>query len=397
MNNKDMVNYPFKFSKISGRLIRRINRFVVEVEVEGCKEEAYLANPGRLWELFLPGTELLLSSDLSRGKMPYTVLACLKEGRQILLHTHLTNQVIRNLIDNHRLTLFKDYKVVRGEPACGRVRLDLLLKHHSTGADYYLEVKSCTLFAGRVAMFPDAVTKRGADHLCKLKELSNAGVKTGCLFVVMDPGTDYFLPAYHIDSSFASVFREVQDQVQLNAVALGFDPAFSEVETIKPLQIPFGFLDSELQDRGVYLLLIRIEDEKTIAVGGLGQKGFERGYYVYVGSAKRGLSKRVARHTRKRKRKRWHVDYLVAEADKVAPVSIMSSDQLECKLAESLQNIADHFVKGFGSSDCRCESHLYYFAENPLQNLLFIEMIQYYRIMRLERKLIHNNSLKKDG
>ena len=395
MNNEGMFDYPFNFSKISGRLIGRINRFVVEVEVDGRKEEAYLANPGRLWELFLPGTELLLSPDLSRGKIPYTVLACLKEGRQILLHTHLTNQVIRSLIDNNRLALFKDYKVVRGEPACGRVRFDLLLKHHYTGADYYLEVKSCTLFAGRVAMFPDAVTKRGADHLCKLKELSNAGVKTGCLFVVMNPGTDYFLPAYHIDSSFASVFREVQDQVQLSAVAIGFDPAFREVDTIKPLQIPFGFLDSELQDSGVYLLLIRIEEEKTIAVGGLGQKRFELGYYVYVGSAKCGLSKRVARHTRKRKRKRWHIDYLVTEADKVTPVSIISSDQLECELAESLQNIADYFVKGFGSSDCRCDSHLYYFVENPLQNLLFIKMIQYYRIMRLERKLIHNDAGKK--
>ena len=84
-----MLSYPFTFPKINGRLSRRLNRFVVEVAVDGRRENAYLANPGRLWELLLPGAEILLSPALARGKMPYTVLACRKEGRDVLVHTHL--------------------------------------------------------------------------------------------------------------------------------------------------------------------------------------------------------------------------------------------------------------------------------------------------------------------
>ncbi|NLC11412.1 MAG: hypothetical protein GX767_04065 [Firmicutes bacterium] len=49
-----MFTYPFTFPKIGGRLVRRLNRFVVEADVGGRKEKAYLANPGRLWELLLP-------------------------------------------------------------------------------------------------------------------------------------------------------------------------------------------------------------------------------------------------------------------------------------------------------------------------------------------------------
>ncbi len=382
-----MSKYPFSFPKVKGRLVRRVNRFVAEVEIDGRRKEAYLANPGRLWELFLPGTELLLSPDLSKGKKPYTVLAAFQNGRPVLLHTHLTNKIVYRLIDEGRLEGFEDYRVIQEEPACGRHRFDLLLEHSRTGSDYYLEVKTCTLFDGRVAMFPDAVTKRGSEHLYKLKELAEQGISTGCLFVVMNPETEYFLPAYHIDPAFAAVFREVKDRVQLSAVALGFDPGFNAIDTVKTLRLPFEILDAELQDGGAYLLLIKLGDDFTIAAGSLGQGSFKQGHYIYVGSARRNLSKRVARHTRKRKKKRWHIDYLVEKAAHVKPVPIITTDDLECELAGRLSEIADCPVKGFGSSDCSCPAHLFYFAGNPLEDPRFIDLIQNYRIRRLEHKL----------
>ncbi len=382
-----MSKYPFSFPKVSGQLVRRINRFVVEVDIDGRSEEAYLANPGRLWELFLPGTELLLSPGFSKGEKPYTVLACLKDGRPVLLHTHLTNKIVHHLITEGRLAGFEDYRVTKEEPACGRHRFDLLLKHNWTGSDCYLEIKTCTLFDGRLAMFPDAVTKRGSDHLYRLKGLAEQGVGAGCLFVVMNPETEYFLPAYHVDPAFASAFQEVKDRVQLSAVAVGFDPGFNEIDTVKPLRVPFEILDAELQDGGAYLLLIKMDDEVKITAGSLAQAALKRGYYVYVGSASRNLSKRVDRHTRKKKKKRWHIDYLIEKATRVKPVPVISSDKLECELAGRLSDIADCPVKGFGSSDCRCPAHLFYFTENPLEDPLFIELIQYYRIRRLEHKL----------
>ncbi len=382
-----MYSYPFTFPKISGRLVRRVNRFVVEAEVEGSRVEAYLPNPGRLWELLLPGTELLLSPAPEANKLPFTVLACRKKGWNVLLHTHLTNKVIRHLIDAGCIKSLEDYRVIKEEPVCGRHRLDLLLQHNTRGYSYYLEVKTCTLFEGRVAMFPDAITARGANHLYKLKELSAAGIKTGCLFAVMDPGVKHFLPAYHIDFNFTRAFLEVKDKVQLKAVAIGFDQSFEEVNSIVPVTVPFDYLNSEFQDRGTYLLLVKMGSEKTLTAGRLNPARFKQGYYVYVGSAMSSLSKRVARHIRKRKRKRWHIDYLVNEADAVTAIPIISSVYLECELADRLQEIAARPVQGFGSSDCSCRAHLFYVAENPLHNLRFIDLIQHYRIGRLEEKL----------
>ena len=73
-----MTGYPFGFPETRGNFIKRLNRFVVEAEAEGSRVEKYLPNPGRLWELLLPGTELILSPALSGGKLPDTVLACCK-------------------------------------------------------------------------------------------------------------------------------------------------------------------------------------------------------------------------------------------------------------------------------------------------------------------------------
>ncbi len=388
MDTLFMLNYPFDYTKIRGKLIERINRFVVRVDIEGQVKEAYLANPGRLWELMLPGTELLLSPDLSKGKIPYTVLACRKEGQDILLHTHLTNKVVRSLIDDGKLPAFQSYRVVKEEPAYGRHRFDLLLENMNTGEPYYLEIKSNTLFDGKVAMFPDAVTGRGANHLKMLQEIVGKGIKTGCLFVVMNPGVSYFMPAYHIDYFFAQTFVDVRSDVELQAVALGFEPNFSKISSVRPVTIPLEFLQNELLDRGVYLLLINVNGDKTLTVGNLGGMTFKQGYYVYVGSAMNTLSKRIARHKRKRKKKRWHIDYLSAEASTITAVPIITGDRLECELAAGVNGAGGEAVMGFGCSDCHCHSHLYYFKENPLFNASIIELIQHYRIGRLEKKLI---------
>lgn len=384
-----MLDYPFNFPKIRAHYIRRLKRFVVQAETGSKVVNAYLANPGRLWELLLPGTELMLVPSSSAGKLDYTVLACRKAGDAILLHTHLTNRIVKDMVNSGLIEAFKDYRVVREEPSYGRHRFDLLLKHRKDNRDFYLEIKTSTLFAGKIAMFPDAVTKRGKEHLYKLKELSDTGIKSGCIFIVMNPRVEYFLPAYHVDSDFSHAFLKVRDSVQLQAFAAGFDPDFRQAELVRELEIPFQFLINELKDRGFYMLLIRVGEGKTIRAGSLGEIFFNKGYYTYVGSAMKGLSKRISRHIKRKKKKRWHIDYLTAEAEEVKAIPIIGpkGNDMECEIAFILHRMADNAVKGFGSSDCRCKSHLFHFLGNPLHNPGFIDLVQYYRLQALEKRI----------
>jgi sugar fermentation stimulation protein A len=128
-----------------GIFIARPNRFVVECSVGNKIIRAYLPNPGRLWELLLPGSKLCLvkhSPDADRSTL-YMAVAVEKDGVPILLHTHLNNAVARNLIENSLIPGLEGAVVIRPEITIGHSRFDFLLQKEKR--EFVLEVKSCTL------------------------------------------------------------------------------------------------------------------------------------------------------------------------------------------------------------------------------------------------------------
>lgn len=111
---------------------------------------------------------------------------------------------------------------------------------------------------------------------------------------------------------------------------------------------------------GSYALIIPVATPTEIAVGALGRIRFAAGVYAYCGSAlgPGGLRARLIRHCRVAKRCHWHVDYLLAET-RIGEVWVAHSDcRLECTLAAALRRLGAVPVPRFGSSDCRCSSHL---------------------------------------
>ncbi len=113
--------------------------------------------------------------------------------------------------------------------------------------------------------------------------------------------------------------------------------------------------------KGTYVLILRLLKNKTIHVGALGEINFRRGYYAYVGSAMGGIEARIERHLRKEKKMRWHIDYLRKEAD-IVEIWYMEGMKEECRIA-GIFNKRFPSIPNFGSTDCRCKSHLFYAAE----------------------------------
>jgi sugar fermentation stimulation protein A len=112
--------------------------------------------------------------------------------------------------------------------------------------------------------------------------------------------------------------------------------------------------------KGIYALVISVNKAAVVNVGALGEMKFDEGAYVYVGSAQISMEKRIARHLRKTKRRFWHIDYLLA-AEGVGVLRVFQKEGArseECKTAERLGKVGV-VVKGFGSSDCNCEGHLF--------------------------------------
>ena len=123
-------------------------------------------------------------------------------------------------------------------------------------------------------------------------------------------------------------------------------------------------------DSGLYQLVIGLSEPRGIIVGRHGRFSFPAGYYVYTGSARRGLESRIARHLRSRKTMRWHIDYLL-RSGQVLEVRRYATDRSECELSGTVEALpgSEVIAPGFGSSDCRCSTHLFHFLRNPAQEL----------------------------
>ena len=112
--------------------------------------------------------------------------------------------------------------------------------------------------------------------------------------------------------------------------------------------------------KGVYVLIIQVDEDVDVNVGAIGKLTFKKGLYAYVGSAQNNLEQRVKRHIRKEKRRFWHVDYLLDnDAAKVVEVFQKQADKTEeCAVAKVIGQRGEP-TDGFGSSDCSCKSHLF--------------------------------------
>jgi Uri superfamily endonuclease len=150
-------------------------------------------------------------------------------------------------------------------------------------------------------------------------------------------------------------------------------------KTKEAVKNPLILIDRERLDRvsikGTYCLLINCGRPQSIQIGKLGVIDFTRGFYLYIGSALSGIGRRVSRHLRNEKNKFWHIDYfLMSRHVNIEQIFCIESDKkIECRIAKKVGTIAES-VEGFGSSDCRCRSHLFFLGDQEVgwENFLII-------------------------
>ncbi len=362
--------------------LSRPNRFTVRCEQEGRVIRAFLPNPGRLLELLLPGCRLYLVEEkgIQTRKTDHTVVAVERADQPIMLHTHRTNDVARYLLEQGKVPGLEETKVIASEVKVGSNRFDFLLEHGRE--KILLEVKSCTLFGNCVAMFPDAVTKRGARHLRELAVFANKDTRGAVLFVIHWPHARVFMPDYHTDLAFARTLLEVRHKVQIVPVSVGWRSDLSLSGESRLLRIPWDYIEQESKDGGSYLLILHLRRSRRLSIGRLGRILFPPGYYIYVGSAMKGLDGRIKRHRRLRKRPHWHIDALRAVTEFRSALPIRSSDHLECEIGKALTKIGEWEIPGFGSTDCACQTHLFGFTRDPLNLRGFHDLLQHFRMNR---------------
>jgi len=197
-----------KYGQVAGGIfVRRINRFVAEVEIEGRREAVHVKNTGRLKELLVPGARAILEVSGSEArKYRHSLIAVEKDGVLVNIDSQAPNAVVHEAMVAGKVRQLGHLHTVKREVVWGNSRFDL--HYEKDGRKGYMEVKGVTLLQDGVAMFPDAPTSRGRKHVLELIDAVREGCEGVILFLVQTKGARYFAPHAMMDPPFAEALRE---------------------------------------------------------------------------------------------------------------------------------------------------------------------------------------------
>lgn len=217
--------------KIEGVFVKRHNRFVAEVAIDGVHYFAHVPNTGRMKELLLPGARVLLrkSKDPLR-KTPYDLLFVYKDDLLVAIDSGLPNRILKEAFEKREISYFKEFTEVKREVTYGKSRFDFSLNHdHGHGL---VEAKCVTLVKeGGLASFPDAPTLRGTKHVLELIEAKKQGIRGAIIFIVQREDAIAFTPNTMMDPAFGEAVRKGKDAgIEFYAFKCQVTPNFVSID-----------------------------------------------------------------------------------------------------------------------------------------------------------------------
>jgi sugar fermentation stimulation protein A len=226
--------------------IERPNRFLGRVELDGEIVEAFIPNPGRMYELMIPGKEVYVRDNPApHRKTSFDMIGVHHDGVLISLDSNLPNRFIKQLLEANALEQFSGYSRVKSEPVVYGGRFDFLLD--GKGKRTYIEVKSCTLVVRKRVLFPDAPTKRGARHMRHLAHslISGDVDDAAAIFVIQRPDGEIFSPHDGNDPDFGNALRDAHKHgvriIPLLTRVVGWN-----LELLREIPYDLGPLDSSM-------------------------------------------------------------------------------------------------------------------------------------------------------
>lgn len=218
--------------KVLGIFIRRPNRFIAEVLVNGNIETCHVANTGRMLEMLHEGVEVVLTkSNNPNRKTKYSLMFVKKRGNLICIKSALANDVLEDYFQKLNWV----YGTYKREVTYKNSRFDFFV---DSDKPYFIEVKCGTYEEDGVLMFPDAPTDRGRKHIDELIDAKKNGYNAAIVIIgFMDYITE-FTPNKKIDPKFA---EKLEDAVNNGVELYVYKSSISE-ESIEIIdRIPYRF------------------------------------------------------------------------------------------------------------------------------------------------------------
>lgn len=211
---------------IECRILKRISRFTVIVEINNVEVQVYLGNSGRLLQFMKPGNIGYLTKVEGRGRKHSYKLLGVKDGDYAaIVDTKIHEDVFAVLTDRDLLPWLQGFRISRRYPRVDGRILDYLLI--GRGSYVLVEIKSAVLrLPSDIAGYPDAPTSRGRQHL---KLLADKATKHGyeplVVFICALPNIKKFQLYCEEDREIGAIARYAQEKgVKFKAIGIYLDP-----------------------------------------------------------------------------------------------------------------------------------------------------------------------------
>jgi len=213
--------------------LRRPNRFIAHIEVDGREEVCHVKNTGRCRELLTDRAIIYVEHhDNPNRKTKYSLIAVEKGDLLINMDSQAPNKVVGEwLLEKEP---FGKVKLLKPECTHGSSRFDFYLE--TEAEKMFIEVKGVTLEEDGIVRFPDAPTERGIKHLEELCACVKAGYKAVVIFVVQMEGMQHFEPNDKTHPQFGEALRQTR-KAGVEVLAYECKVTLSSLEITKPIPV----------------------------------------------------------------------------------------------------------------------------------------------------------------
>ncbi len=234
---------------IQGRFIKRYKRFFADIDVDGKMVVAHVPNTGSMKTCMEDNAECFLTHNPDPKRKLQWTLERIKINQSLVgVNTGIPNNLVfeawQNQLIPHWTKFDRGQKEVKINdesrldmtlwnskdfPQLEKLNMDFIqnnedLKKSKTKI-HFIEIKNVTMAIDQTAMFPDAVTSRGAKHIEELVKLIDLGHTCEMVYVIQREDINTFKIASDIDPIYDKALTKAKNNgLLVTALKVNFGP-----------------------------------------------------------------------------------------------------------------------------------------------------------------------------
>ncbi len=211
---------------LKGQFLKRYKRFFADVQVGHEIVVAHVPNTGSMKTCLAENAQCYLTYNPDpKRKLKYTLERMVIDNSHVGVNTGIPNTLVFEAWQNNLIPHWKIFDCAQKEVKINsESRLDMVLWQSKVQPDlkkitadslhneklklHFVEIKNVTMAEKNVAMFPDAVTSRGAKHIEELMQLLQRGHTCEMIFVIQRENVNAFQIAKTIDPEYDKALNE---------------------------------------------------------------------------------------------------------------------------------------------------------------------------------------------